>query len=202
MLTRSTLLYFFHSSYLLCRFSSLSSSAKTTNANSNSSLVDCLRNTYKFTKTQALSISNRFSSVQSPRKPQSVHRFFRELRFSETQIRTVVRVYPNILFSHINKTLKPKVEFFKELGIETCDLGKLFSRNPTLLIRDLKNNLVPGIEILKKIYEADENNKDFAAVLGKCRLLTSPKKLLANCTFLESCGIVGPQLSLLFKRQC
>ncbi|PON37502.1 Mitochodrial transcription termination factor [Parasponia andersonii] len=104
-----------------------SSSATTTNSNSNSNsnsdFLDCLINTYKFTKTHALSISNRFPSIKSPDNSQSLHSFFRELGFSETQIRTLVFSSSQILFYSSNKTLKPKVEFFKqELGVETSDL--------------------------------------------------------------------------------
>ncbi|PON50878.1 Mitochodrial transcription termination factor [Trema orientale] len=181
-----------------------SSSATTTNSNSisHSDFLDCLTNTYKFTKTHALSISNRFPSIKSPDKPQSLHSFFRELGFSETQIRTLVFSSSQILFYSPNKTLKPKVEFFKqELGVETSDLGKLFSKCPMLLLHSLNEKLVPSIRILKQIYGHNENNRDFIRVLGKCKwdLVTDPQRLLANCAFLESFGIVGPQLSRMLK---
>ena len=187
-----------------CLFSSLSLPAKTSNTNSNSAFIDCLTNTYKFTKTQAVSISNSFSSVKtkSPHKPQLVHRYFREVGFSETQIRTLVLALPAILFSHVDKTLKPKVDFFEEqLGVGTSDLGRFISKNPMLLARSLNKKLVPCIKILKEIYGYDENNKDFIRVLGKCKFdfVTEPQRLSANCAFLESCGIVRPQLSLILK---
>ncbi|PON37503.1 Mitochodrial transcription termination factor, partial [Parasponia andersonii] len=181
---------------IISLFSSLSSSAIT------SALVDCLTNTYKFTETHALSISSRFASVKSPDKPQSLHRFFRELGFSETQIRTLVLAFPQILFASPNKTLKPKVEFFEQqLGVASSDLGKLFSKHPLLLVHSLNKKLVPSIKILKQIYGYNENNNDFIRVLGKCKwdLIANPRSLLANCAFLESIGIVGPRLSMILK---
>ena len=193
------LLFFTNRTFLLSLFSS---SAIT--RDSNSALFDCLTNTYKFTKTQALSISNRFSSVKysDTERPQSVHKYFQKLGFSETQIRNVVLTWPNILFSCANKTLKPKVDFFKEqLGVEDSDLCEFISNNPRYLCSSLNKKLVPCIKILKDIYGYDENNKDFVRVLGKCKfpLPVNPQRLLANCAFLESCGIVGPQLSLVLK---
>ncbi|PON50880.1 Mitochodrial transcription termination factor [Trema orientale] len=184
----------------LCLFSTLSSSDIT--KNSNSGLLDCLTDTYKFTKTQVLSIFNRYSSVKSPEKPQLVHKYLQELGLSETHIRSVVFSSPQILFYCPNKTLKPKVEFFKQqLRVETSDLGKLFSKCPKLLVHSLNKKLVPSIKILKQIYGYDENNKGFIRVLCKCKwdLVANPQSLLAQSAFLETFGIVGPRLSMILK---
>ncbi|XP_062098243.1 uncharacterized protein LOC133804104 [Humulus lupulus] len=183
----------------LYHFSSLSSTATTTS--SNSDLVICLINIYKLSKIQAVSISNRFSSIKSPNKPQLVHKFFLEKGFSKTHIQSMVLVSSQILFADVNKTLRPKVEVFQQLGIEGSELGKFISKNPTVLTRSLKKKLVPCIEILKKFFGDNGNNKDFIRILS-CRWnLWNPQRLLANCTFLESCGIIGPQLALIMKRQ-
>ena len=211
MITRVTPLFFFPSHlnllYIasnaarssLCLFSSLSSSAITTNTNS--ALVDCLTNTYKLTKTQALSISNRFSSVKSPDKPQSVHKLFLDYGFSETHIRSAILVSPQILFADVNKTLRPKLELFGKLGIDGYDLGKFISKNPTVLSRSLEKKLVPCIEIVQKILGDDKNKNHMIRVFSFGWVLWEPKRLLANCAFLEGCGIVGPQLALILKRQ-
>ncbi|PON67934.1 Mitochodrial transcription termination factor [Parasponia andersonii] len=184
----------------LCLFCSLSSPATATT--SNLALVDCLTNIYKLTKIQALSISNRFSSVKSPDKPQLVHKLFLEYGFSETHIRSMILMSPQILFSNVDKTLRPKLEVLEQLGIEGYDLGKFISKNATVLTRSLEKKLIPCIEILKEILGGDESGRDFMQVL-KCRwiLWSDPQRLLANCTFLESCGIVGPHLALILKRE-
>ncbi|KAF4386625.1 uncharacterized protein LOC115707083 isoform X1 [Cannabis sativa] len=186
-------------SSFLYHFSSVSSPAITTS--SNSDLVICLINTYKLTKMQALSISNRYPLIKSPNKPQLVHKFFLERGFSKTHIQSMILVSSQIMFSDVNKTLRPKIEVFQQLGIEGFELGKFISKNPTVLTRSLKKKLVPCIEILKNFFGDNGNNKDFIRIFS-CRWnLWNPQRLLANCTFLESCGIVGPQLSLIMKRQ-
>ena len=106
------------------------------------------------------------------------------------------------MYSCVNKTLKPKVDFFKErLGVEDSILSKFISNNPKYLCCSLNKKLVPCIKILKDIYGYDENNKNFIQVLGKCKfaLVVNLQRLLTNCAFLESCGIVGLQLSLVLK---
>lgn len=185
-------------------FSSLSSPMKIPNPNGNSHITDYLISTFKYTKTQASSISNRFAWVTSPEKPQSVCSFLRELGFSDTHIRCAVRGSPQILFSNIDKTLRPKLGFFQQLGISGSDLASLISKNSTLLTVSLERKLVPCIEILKKILGNDENAKDLIRVLCKCNWVVRKdpeSRLLGNIAFMESCGIVGTQLTMLLKRQ-
>ncbi|KAM2099597.1 hypothetical protein ACFX1T_026865 [Malus domestica] len=185
-------------------FSSLSSPTQIVKPNGNSHLADYLVNTFKFTKTQAFSISSRFSWVTSLEKPQSVYSFLQELGFSDTHIRSAVRVSPQILFSNIDKTLRPKLEFFQQLGLFGSDLARFIAKNSTLLTASLDRKLVPCIEILKKILGNDENAKDLIRVLHRCNWVVTrdPKsRLLGNIAFMESCGIVGSQLSTLLKRQ-
>lgn len=183
-------------------FSSLSSPAKT--LNQNSPFYSYLTNAFKLTETQALSISNRFSRAVALEKPQSVHNLLREYGLSETQIRSAVFVSPQILFANINKTLRPKLEFFQQLGLAAPDLGKFISKNSTLLTVSLERKLVPSVEILKKVLGNDWNGKDLILIMSRCNWVVrrDPQTgLLGNIAFLESCGIVSSQLSMLLKRQ-
>lgn len=186
-------------------FSSLSSPAKTLNPNT--PFYNFLTNSLKFSETKALPISNRFSSRwdTSPEKPQSVNSFLREHGFSETQIRSAVSGKPQILFADINKILRPKVEFFQQLGLVGSDLGKFISNHTTLLTASLERKLVPCVEVLKEILGNDENSgEDLIRVMNRCHWLVTryPRaRLLVNIALLESCGIVGTQLSKLLKRQ-
>ncbi|KAL4644173.1 hypothetical protein ACB092_02G145100 [Castanea dentata] len=194
----------------LSLFSNLSSPTKTKTKTkpktpfSNSTIINYLTNILKFSKTQALSISTRFYYVKSTEKPQSVVLFLQNLGFSETQIRSAVRVSPHILFSDIDKTLKPKIEFFQQLGFVGSDLGKFISKNSTLLSVSLERRLIPCVEILKKILCNNENNQCLLRVLRRCNGVVKgdpESRLLGNIAYLKRCGIVGSQLSMLLTRQ-
>lgn len=130
--------------------------------------------------------------------------FLQNLGFSETQIRSAVRVSPHILFSDIDKTLKPKIEFFQQLGFVGSDLGKFISKNSTLLSVSLERRLIPCVEILKKILSNNENNQCLLRVLRRCNGVVKgdpESRLLGNIAYLKRCGIVGSQLSMLLTRQ-
>ncbi|KAA8530918.1 hypothetical protein F0562_005623 [Nyssa sinensis] len=113
-------------------------------------------------------------------------------------------ISPQILFSDINKTLKPKLQLFQELGLTGSELGKFISLNSPLLTRNSDGKLVPCIQIIKKTLINDDNNQDLSRVLKRCNWVTAKdpdSRMLGNISYLESCGIVGSQLSMLLKRQ-
>ncbi|EEF29446.1 conserved hypothetical protein [Ricinus communis] len=170
----------------------------------NPALFHYLLKSLKFSETQAFTISNRFSHIKSTEKPQSVHYFLKNLGLSNSHIQSAIHGAPQILFANVDKCLKPKVKLFQDLGLVGYDLGKFISKNSTLLTASLDKKLSPRVEILKRLLLNDENNKDLVKVLTRCNWIISknPKsRLLSNVAFLESCGIVGSQLSMLLRRQ-
>ncbi|GAY63489.1 hypothetical protein CUMW_226000 [Citrus unshiu] len=164
-------------------FSSLSETQ-----NSNAFLLNYLTETLNIPKSRALVISNsnRYSHIKSPEKPETVRQYFHNVGFSDTEIQLAVSVSPQILFSDVDKTLKPKIEFFQHLGLQGSDLEKL----------------IPCVEILKKILVNDTNNEDFIRVVSRWKWIPTDKSgLLRNIEYLRNCGIVGSQLSVLLVRQ-
>lgn len=184
-------------------FSSFASLAKNSEV-PNLALSDYLQETLKFSKTQALSISTRFSHIRSIEKPQFVVCFFQNLGFSNPQIQSAVHLTPQILFANIEKSLKPKIKLFQNIGLVGYDLGKFISKNSPLLTASLERKLVPRIEILKELLLNDEKNEDLVKVISRCNWIVHRKpesRLLSNIAYLKSCGIVGSQLSMLLRRQ-
>ena len=130
-----------------------------------------------------------------------MRQFLHNVGFSDTHIQLTVTSRPTILFSDVDKTLKPKIEFFQHLGFVGSDLGKFISKNPSLLAASLERKLIPCVEILKKILVDDSNNEVLTRVFRRCcwNLIMDTEKsgLLRNIEYLKSCGIVGSQLSML-----
>ncbi|KAF7825200.1 transcription termination factor MTERF5, chloroplastic-like [Senna tora] len=106
---------------------------------------------------------------------------------------------PQILFADIDKILKPKIEFFQQLGFEDSELHKFLSMHATILTHSLHKTLVPSVDTVRKIAY---NEKDVIHVLLRTGwILPKWKRISCNVAFLESCGIVGSQLSMLLKEQ-
>lgn len=163
------------------------------------SLIDYLNANFKFSKSQSVYIAKHVSATTFPEKPLSMMRFFKQIGFSETQIRNMILQRPQVLFSDVDKTLRPKIELFQRSGFEGSELCMFISKNPTVLTASLKKALVPSVEAIRRIVH---DEKEFVQVLRKCGpILPKYRKFVDNITFLESLGIVGSQLSMLLKRQ-
>ncbi|KAI8536102.1 hypothetical protein RHMOL_Rhmol10G0230100 [Rhododendron molle] len=134
-------------------------------------------------------------------KPHSVVQFLKQLDFSDVHIRSSIQRNPEILFSDVYKTLKPKVQFFEDLGFTGPDLGNFISTHPRALLYSLERTLIPCVDIIKKALVKDKKNQDLIQVLQRSHWGSSASRLKCNIAFLESCELVGSQLSMLLKKQ-
>ncbi|KAF7123573.1 hypothetical protein RHSIM_Rhsim12G0115100 [Rhododendron simsii] len=143
-----------------------------------------------FSEPKAISISNSFPSRKNLKNPQSVVHFLIQLGFSDAHILSSVWLKPEILFSYADKTLKPKLQFFQDLGLNCPDLGNFISTHSHVLLDSLERTLIPCVDIIKKTLVNDKNNRDLFLVLRRS-YSDSISRLKCNIAFLESCGIVG-----------
>ncbi|XVF61733.1 hypothetical protein PTKIN_Ptkin08bG0154200 [Pterospermum kingtungense] len=181
-------------------YNSLCSLSSSTSV-SNPPLFNYLVKNLDFTETQALSLSNRYSHVKFFKRAQSAANFFQSLGFSNAQIASSVRMAPQILVADVEKKLKPKIQFFQDLGLVEPHLGKFFSRNSALLTCSLRK-LGPSIQFVKEVL--GDNSQDLFKVFNRCNGFIARDgllKLSRNIEYVQSCGIVGSQLSRLLTRQ-
>ncbi|KAL5993498.1 hypothetical protein ACLOJK_014423 [Asimina triloba] len=163
-------------------------------------LVNYLTRILGFSKTVAAATSKNLPNLKSADRPDRVLSFLCSSGFSQTHIRDAVRIAPQVLVADVEKILKPKVKLFQGLGLEGSDLGLFLSKNSTLLTISLDRKLIPCINVLKSVLS---RNDRVITALRNCRwiLCKDPSaRLLPNIAFLQSCGIVGSQLSTLLQR--
>lgn len=99
---------------------------------------------------------------ETPDRPDSVLNLLRNHGFSKTHISNIIRIRPAILLTNPEKTLLPKLAFFKSIGVSTHDIAK----NPILLGRSLENQIIPSYNFLKRMLLSDE---EVAAALKRAR---------------------------------
>ncbi|KAG6577264.1 Transcription termination factor MTERF15, mitochondrial, partial [Cucurbita argyrosperma subsp. sororia] len=142
---------------LYCFFSSSSHSQASA---SYGIVVQYLIDTFELSPARAVLIMRSRRGLESTEKPQSVYKYLSELGFSKAHIQSTIRLAPQIAFSNIERTLKPKIEFFQNLGLVGSDLGRFISKHSTLLTLSLEKRLMPSVEILKSVFPKDECNSD------------------------------------------
>jgi mTERF domain-containing protein len=87
----------------------------------------------------------------------TVVEFFRAHGFSDDQISTLTMKRPLLYFLNAHKIFKPKLEFFKSLGLSNLEIAKLLSTAPYILERSLENQIIPCVQELRRILGSDEN---------------------------------------------
>nr|XP_043627512.1 transcription termination factor MTERF5, chloroplastic [Erigeron canadensis] len=178
--------------YLHTISSSPSSSSKST-------ILTYLTQSLGFRKSRATVFFNKFSSTET--NPQSVITFLKSLGFSKSDIQTWVTQSPQILFSDVEKTLKPNIQFFQDLGLQDSDLGKFISKHPIYLSNRFEERLMPCLDVLKRLVLDNEN---MIRTLKRCNWVDVKdpvNRISHNIKFLEQCGIVGSQLVTVISRQ-
>ncbi|XP_021723250.1 uncharacterized protein LOC110690689 isoform X1 [Chenopodium quinoa] len=193
-------LNFIHGFHRLRYSTSCSSS---TEANPSSSLTNYLVEVLGFSSQQSLSTSTKLAQRPKSAKATNVStdlcnkasnanlitNFFKQNGFDESQIRKIILVQPRILLSNVDKTLKPKFEFLRGIGISGSVLSRIIALNPTLLCMRLN----PVIQTLRQVLGSDENVcKALSSSSIYCRrgtLGTYHKHLLSNAELLKNYGI-------------
>ncbi|XP_059440990.1 transcription termination factor MTERF5, chloroplastic-like [Corylus avellana] len=93
---------------------------------------------------------------------------------------------PRLYLLNAHKNLKPKLEFFKSLGLSDLEVTKLLSRRPSILARSLENQITPCVQELRRILGTEEN------VL----------KAIKECQYILECNVekvVQPNISMLIS---
>lgn len=126
------------------------------NANEHSFTVSYLINSCGLSLESALSAS-KYVYFDTPEKPDSVIRFFKNHGFSKTQISTVIRRRPQFLLSSAGKTFLPKFNFFYSKGFSSPDLAKILSAQPSILHRSLHKQIIPSFDFFKDLLKSDES---------------------------------------------
>ncbi|KAJ4727621.1 Mitochondrial transcription termination factor family protein [Melia azedarach] len=126
---------------------------------------------------------------ESSEKPDSVLQILKSSGFANTQIAKLIRVRPNILLAHPERSILPKLEFLKSIGITDAEIANVCSSNPAILGQSLENSLIPNYNFLKSVLLSDENViKTFRK---KQRIFNQdlPKKVSPKLAVLRELGV-------------
>lgn len=119
----------------------------------------------------------------------SVVEILRAHGFKDEQISTFTMKRPDLYLLDVQKIFKPKLEFFKSLGLSTPEISKLLAAEPSILGRSLEKQIIPCIQELKRILGTDENV--LRAIKGGYGIIQAnvEKVLKPNLSMLISHGV-------------
>ncbi|PSS02731.1 Transcription termination factor like [Actinidia chinensis var. chinensis] len=132
---------------------------------------------------------------KSSENPNSVLKLLQSCGFSQTQVRTIVSKYPNILLCNPRKNIKPKIDFLRSVLISEADVLNMVTAYPFFLKRSLKNHLVPSVHLLITSLGGQQNA--MAAIKRHPIILDYNvcKNLVPNLSTLRNLGVPKTQIS-------
>ncbi|XP_052178441.1 transcription termination factor MTERF8, chloroplastic-like [Diospyros lotus] len=125
-----------------------------------------------------------------------VRTILRDYGFANAQISKLVASRPSILSCNPDKTLIPKLEFFRSIGLSSTDLPRIICACNSLLFRSLEKQLIPCYNFLKSVLLLDENVVKM--LKHGARILTHDvdKRIAPNIAALREAG--APQSIIFF----
>lgn len=127
--------------------------------------------------------------LESPEKPNAVLGFLRDQGFSTTNIAKIVTSVPGVLFNHPEKTLLPKIEFFRSIWVSRTDLANALSANHHLLVYSLKNYILPIFNCFKSILLTDDRIASTAMRRAVFHCKDPINNLASNIAMLRELGV-------------
>ncbi|KAG5554995.1 hypothetical protein RHGRI_012517 [Rhododendron griersonianum] len=168
--------------------------------NQHSFTVNYLINSCGFTLEKAIAAS-KYTHFETPEKPDSVIVFLCNHGFTKTQALNVIRKVPQVILSNPEKTLLPKLEFFKSKGFSSTDVVKILSKAPDLLRKSLENQIIPVFDFVKDLIGSEERTlsaiKRFAGPL----LADLESRMAPNVKILLQAGVPVVNIEYMLKYQ-
>ncbi|CAI9771050.1 unnamed protein product [Fraxinus pennsylvanica] len=176
------------------------SKPKLKNENQEKFAVNYLINTCGFSPERALSAS-KYVSFDSTEKPDSVTALLKSHGFTAEQINYMVKRFPSVILCDPQKTVLPKIEFFRSSGMPERDVLSIFCGKPNIFKRSLEKQIIPSYNYIKNLFES--NGKSFGSLkrLAEIFCCDLQSRLLPNIEVLREAGVPESKIVVLLQYQ-
>ncbi|KAG9150515.1 hypothetical protein Leryth_010902 [Lithospermum erythrorhizon] len=156
-------------------------------------------NEFGFSQEKAV-LASKNLHLKNRDKPDAVVAFLKKQGFTDTQIRKLISAGNSILLYKPEKTLQPKIDFFRSRGVSLTVLAKMIVYNPHLLTRSLKHTILPSFNSLRDVFGSDERVvvmlKHASALLTQFEYRVKP-----NIEILHGAGVPDSSIGFLWKHR-
>ncbi|RZS22204.1 hypothetical protein BHM03_00054948, partial [Ensete ventricosum] len=163
-------------------------------------MVEYLVNSCGFSPSEATKLSKPIAHLRSTEKPDAVVNYMRSQGFDGAGIRKVISLKPICLCCNVEKTLAPKFQFLRDLGLSESDIVDAILKNHVILGLDVHRSFVPQLEMWGSLLGSRElvlkHFKKTRRLFGS----SIEKTIHPNLKFLrDECGIPEKRISLVLR---
>ncbi|TYG73076.1 hypothetical protein ES288_D04G071300v1 [Gossypium darwinii] len=149
---------------------------------------------HSFSPELVVKTASSLTYVKDPRKCDTIISFLKESDFSKSHIEAVVKRKPNLLYSSLEKTIKPKFKIFQDLGFSTHDVADIVASDPWILTRSVDDRIAPSISDLKTVLGSNDDVVKLLKTSAWFLKSDLQKTMMPNIEFLRNCGICSSQI--------
>ncbi|KAF5178514.1 Mitochondrial transcription termination factor family protein [Thalictrum thalictroides] len=168
--------------------------------NQKSFTINYLINSCGLSEEKAIYASEKVQLKNSV-NPDSVLTLLKKYGFPNNRIAVLIQKHPSYLLSNVDKTLKPKLDFFHSLGLSGPELANTVSWYPYIFTLSLEKSLVPAIRFLKSIVHTDKNLVRLIKRSTGYVLANPHKKMKPQIELLRGHGVSDSNISKLVAAQ-
>ncbi|GKV11140.1 hypothetical protein SLEP1_g22420 [Rubroshorea leprosula] len=101
--------------------------------------------------------ASKWINLKNTEGSDSVLRLLKSYGFTKSDIATLIFKHPRCLMANVEKTLRPKIEFFESLGIVGESLTKVLCSKEHILKSSLKKQIITFVDFVKGNFGTGEN---------------------------------------------
>ncbi|KAM3361326.1 putative protein isoform X2 [Capsicum galapagoense] len=170
-------------------------------ANKNPFVSDYLIKTLGFSRHEANSVAAKLNSVKCPKNPDLVINFFKEMGLKRRKIKKLVSITPRLLYSNVNRTLKPKFECLQKVGVSGSDLVDLFLADGKVLYKAVGSHVRPNLDYLRKLISSEETLVKLIKKSPKILAVDGPKRFEPKILLLQKFGFSNAKIEKLLLQR-
>ncbi|KAI3465124.1 hypothetical protein Pfo_021787 [Paulownia fortunei] len=160
----------------------------------NSTVFNFLLHKHYFSPESAKQVASVLTRLRNPEKSDSLLSFLKESGFSNTQLEKIVKYSPYFISASLEKSIKPKIKVFQDLGLPANDIANIMANNPSILYRSANNSLIPSLSVLRGLLGSDAEVAKLVRKSGWFLIKDLEKTMVPNIEFLKSCFVSMEQI--------
>ncbi|XP_057794579.1 uncharacterized protein LOC131010894 [Salvia miltiorrhiza] len=160
----------------------------------NPAVYDFLFQQHNFSPEAAAEAASVITRLRNREKSDSLFSFLEKNDFSSSHLEKIVKYKPSFISIDLEKSVKPKIKIFQELGLSNSDIADLFAGNASVFYRSTDKRVIPALSKLRGLLGSNASVVNLLMKSGRFLIRDLDKTMVPNIEFLRSRGVPMEQI--------
>ncbi|KAL1540476.1 hypothetical protein AAHA92_24828 [Salvia divinorum] len=160
----------------------------------NPKVYNFLFHEHNFSPESAAEAASIISRLKNRQKSETLFSYLEKNGFSSSHLEVIVKYNPSFVSADLEKSIKPKIEIFQELGLSNNDIADLVTDNTSILFRSTDKIVIPALSLLRSLLGSDASVVKLLKKSGWFLIKDLDKSMVPNIEFLKGRGVPTEQI--------